>query len=109
MSNKTLLEAAQALVDVLPKPGPGLNAYHARAQLMDLRRAIADEVSRPPPPNNMLEVGLTDNEMEVLVNHPEMLTVPGVKGGHIIFSPKQAVDFGQLMIRKAGECKRRGK
>lgn len=51
-----------------------------------------------------LEVGITPDGREVIVNHPEMEPSPNERGGHIVFSPQQARDFAALMFRKAGEC-----
>lgn len=51
-----------------------------------------------------LEVGLSGDEREVIVNHPEMTPNPGGRGGHIVFSPKQARAFAALMIEKANAC-----
>lgn len=51
-----------------------------------------------------LEVGLSPDERDVVVNHPEMTPNPGGEGGHIVFSPQQARDFAALMLKKAGEC-----
>jgi hypothetical protein len=51
------------------------------------------------PPTGALEVG-TSGDGEVIVNHPDLQ--PDANGvGHIIFSPTQAVDFANLLIRKA--------
>ena len=49
-----------------------------------------------------LEVG-TNGNGEVVVNHPELTT--DAKGvGHIIFTPKQARDFADLLRKKAQEA-----
>jgi hypothetical protein len=50
----------------------------------------------------MLEVGLTPDGREVIVNHPEL--IPDERGGHIVFSPSQAIAFAELLIKKAMEC-----
>lgn len=99
-------EALEILALVLPGPRPW-TTENVEAKLRVYRNMALDQRREVEP--GKLEVGLSANEMEVLVNHPEMLTAPGMKGGYIVFSPKQAVDFGTLMIRKAGECKRRAK
>lgn len=52
-----------------------------------------------------LEVGITPDGREVIVNHPEMEPNPSGSGGHIVFSPQQARDFAALMVQKAGECR----
>lgn len=51
-----------------------------------------------------LEVGLSSDERDVVVNHPEMIPSPGGRGGHIVFTPTQARDFATLMLKKASEC-----
>lgn len=52
-----------------------------------------------------LEVGISPDGREVIVNHPEMDPNPTGSGGHIVFSPQQARDFAALMVQKAGECR----
>jgi hypothetical protein len=56
-------------------------------------------------PTNCLEVGLSTDERDVIVNHPELTPNPDGQGGHIVFSPQQARDFAALLLRKAAECK----
>jgi hypothetical protein len=55
-------------------------------------------------PAKYLEVGLTPDEREVVINHPDLQ--PDSRGiGHIVFSPAQARDLARLLMRKANECK----
>lgn len=50
-----------------------------------------------------LEVGITPDGTEVIVNHPDLL--PDENGcGHIVFSPAQARALAQLLLDKANEC-----
>lgn len=56
-------------------------------------------------PTYALEVGLSMDEREVIINHPELTPNPDGTGGHIIFSPQQARDLAALLVRKADECK----
>lgn len=55
-------------------------------------------------PENYLEVGLTPDEREVVINHPD-LHVDAAGIGHIVFSPAQARHLAKLLLRKADECK----
>jgi len=51
-----------------------------------------------------LEVGLTEDEMEVVINHPDLQ--PDAKGcGHIVFSPEEARALARLLLKKADACK----
>lgn len=53
--------------------------------------------------SGFLEVGITPDGKEVIVNHPDLL--PDAKGvGHIIFSPAQARAFALLVLKKADGC-----
>ena len=57
------------------------------------------------PPENYLEVGLTDDGREVVINHPQMMrNSNGV--GYIVFSASQARQLARLLLRKADECRR---
>lgn len=58
-----------------------------------------------PVPPGCLEVGISADEREIIVNHPEMIPSPDGRGGHIVFSPQQALDFAETMLRKIAECK----
>jgi hypothetical protein len=50
----------------------------------------------------ILEVGITENGREVVINHPDLK--PDAQGvGHIVFSPDQARNLGRLLILKANE------
>lgn len=51
-------------------------------------------------PENVLEIGLTENGYDVVVNHPKLITDDNGYG-HIIFSPAQAREFAKLLIKKA--------
>lgn len=54
---------------------------------------------------NYLEVGLTEDETEVIINHPDL--EPDENGcGHIIFSPHEARVLAGLLLKKADECKK---
>lgn len=54
-------------------------------------------------PEKYLEVGLSNDSREVVVNHPDLQ--PDHRGiGHIVFSPAQARAFAKLLLRKADEC-----
>lgn len=56
-------------------------------------------------PEKYLEVGLTPDGREVIINHPDLL--PDANGvGHIVFSPEQARNLARLLLRKADLCKR---
>jgi hypothetical protein len=57
-------------------------------------------------PELYLEVGLTPDETEIIINHPAML-VDANGCGHIVFSPAQARHLAKLLLRKADECKKR--
>lgn len=51
----------------------------------------------------ILEVGLTDNETMVVLNHPQI--DQDERGGHIVFTPDEARHLGNLLLKKAAECK----
>lgn len=54
------------------------------------------------PDKNTLMVGLTANQREVVINHPQLLT--DERGhGYITFSPEQARGLAHLLYRKAFE------
>ncbi|MDB6104116.1 MAG: hypothetical protein JWO52_4115 [Gammaproteobacteria bacterium] len=59
----------------------------------------------PTIPPYCLEVGLSMDEREVIINHPELTPNPDGSGGHIVFSPQQARDLAKLLLQKAKECK----
>jgi hypothetical protein len=61
-----------------------------------------DELVIPP---YCLEVGLSMDEREVIINHPELTPSPDGCGGHIVFSPEQARSLARLLLQKAQECK----
>jgi hypothetical protein len=54
-------------------------------------------------PEKYLEVGLSIDSREVVVNHPLQPHESGI--GHIVFSPAQARAFAKLLLRKADECR----
>lgn len=52
--------------------------------------------------SSALEVGRNENH-EVVINHPDLK--PDENGvGHIIFSPRQARDLANLLIKQAAWC-----
>lgn len=73
-------------------------------RVSDTRIAPIGDKQTLLPPENYLEVGLTADGREVLVNHPKLLTDQhGV--GHIVFSAEQARNLARLLLRKADECR----
>jgi hypothetical protein len=55
-------------------------------------------------PHGILFVGLTADEREVVINHPDLQ--PDENGaGHIVFSPAQARNLAKLLLQKADEAK----
>lgn len=60
-------------------------------------------VEQVPP--GCLEVGLSMDERDVIINHPELTPNPDGHGGHIVFSPEQARSLAHLLLQKASECK----
>lgn len=49
-----------------------------------------------------LIVGISENGRDVVVNHPDLK--PDQDGvGHIVFSPKQARNLANLLVKKARE------
>ena len=51
----------------------------------------------------VLEVGLSEDGREVIVNHTDVQ--PDENGcGHIVFSPNQAIHLAHLLLKKAAEC-----
>jgi hypothetical protein len=73
-------------------------------------RSITRWPEAPPPdstlPPGQFEVGLSEDESEVIVNHQD-LQPDGNRCGHIVFSPEQACSFAELVLRKAAACKPR--
>lgn len=61
----------------------------------------AQELLRPA---NYLEIGLTADGREVVINHPDV-QVDRAGVGHIVFSPAQARHLAKLLLRKADQCK----
>lgn len=53
--------------------------------------------------SGFLEVGLSTDGKEVVVNHPDLQ--PDENGvGHIVFSPSEARHLAMLLLAKADEC-----
>ncbi len=55
-------------------------------------------------PANYLEVGLTPDGRDVIVNHPVDPETLRLGFGHIVFSPDQARRLAKLLLRAADEC-----
>ncbi len=55
-------------------------------------------------PEKYLEVGLTPDGREVIINHPVDPETVRLRFGHIVFSPDQARRLAKLLLRKADEC-----
>jgi hypothetical protein len=50
-----------------------------------------------------LEVGLSEDQREVIINHPDL--EPDENGcGHIVFSPAEARALARMLLAKAAEC-----
>lgn len=56
------------------------------------------------PSKNMLYVGLSFDECEVVINHPQLLTDKD-GNGYLTFSPDQARNLGKLLLLKASQCR----
>lgn len=55
-------------------------------------------------PGGWLIVGLTEDETEVIINHPDLQ--PDANGcGHIIFSPREARALAAVLVDKADQCR----
>jgi hypothetical protein len=53
--------------------------------------------------SGFLEVGVSADGREVVINHPDLQ--PDARGvGHIVFSPDEARDLARVLLRKADEC-----
>lgn len=66
-------------------------------------RDVAPSKSTVVLPARYLEVGLTLDGREVIINHPDLQ--PDAAGcGHIVFSAAQARHLARLLLRKADEC-----
>jgi hypothetical protein len=76
----------------------------ALAELIDRRAADAPTSKKDDLGPYELEIGLSRDEREVIINHPEMTPTPGGRGGHIVFSPQQARDLAARLIDKANAC-----
>jgi hypothetical protein len=69
----------------------------------------ASVIARPPAPiigellrpDHYLEIGLTPDGREIVVNFPGDAYTPA---HHTIFSPAQARHLAKLLLRKADEC-----
>lgn len=56
------------------------------------------------PPTGCLEIGVSEDGREVIVNHPDLQ--PDAEGiGHIVFSPAQAREFAALLLKHADRCR----
>jgi hypothetical protein len=55
-------------------------------------------------PEKYLEVGLTSDGREVIINHPVDPETTRLGSGHLVFSPAQARHLARLLLRKADEC-----
>lgn len=88
---------------------PDVVMVHFGRPLTDDDLRIVHEVTRgayaPPLAQYQLEVGLSTDFREVIVNHPELIPSPDGRGGHFTFTPQQARDFAALLVRKADECR----
>jgi hypothetical protein len=58
----------------------------------------------PRAPPGLIEIGITQDETEVVINLPSMPD-NGTGTVHYCFTPVQAFRAGETLIRKAGECK----
>jgi hypothetical protein len=77
---------------------------NARPPHHHIQRARAQPTQDLLRPEKYLEVGLTSDEREVVINHPDLQ--PDANGvGHIVFSAAQARHLAKLLLRKADECK----
>lgn len=53
--------------------------------------------------SGLLEVGLSVDGTEIIINHPDLQ--PDANGcGHIVFSPDQARALARILLKKANEC-----
>jgi len=68
-------------------------------QTMDMN-GLALQPLPPPPAQGTLQVGLSADETEVIINHPD-LQADAQGNGHITFSAQQARDLAALLVRKA--------
>lgn len=63
---------------------------------------MADDTQRRLTGGGYLEVGISPDGAEVVVNHPDLQ--PDQNGvGHIVFTSHQARHFALLLIKKANE------
>lgn len=64
-----------------------------------------EQTNLPAPPRaGYLEVGVSEDETEVIINHPD-LQADADGCGHIVFSPQQAISFEQTVLKHAHSCK----
>ncbi len=73
-------------------------------EIQALDADLAQEIERDDaPPAGYLQVGLSPDCREVIVNHPDLQ--PDANGvGHLVFSPDQARTFAHLLLAKADKC-----
>jgi hypothetical protein len=66
-------------------------------------RADAEAAAKPGPAPNTLEVGLTDDSQNIVINHPDLQ--PDEHGvGHIVFSVAQARSLIVVLQQKIGQA-----
>jgi len=72
-------------------------------ELRSLDAELAALVERDEIVAGHLQVGVSENGREVIVNHPNLQAdANGV--GHIVFSPLQARSLARKLLEKADEC-----
>lgn len=84
------------------RAGEGLISLMQRAELAHegpIDPVPTQELLRP---ENYLEVGLTADEREIVINFPGDAYTPA---HHTTFSPAQARNLARLLLRKAEDCK----
>ena len=87
--NTPISEAAGDVRSFMFAPLPG------KMQLLDEPKAV---------PEGTLMVGLTRDQREVVINHPQLLTDKN-GAGYIVFSADQARNLANLLLKKADEVK----
>lgn len=71
----------------------------------ECRKALELARAEPPrAPPGTLEIGITPDEREVIMNMPHTPD-NGTGFVHFAFTPMQAFALGEKLIKKAGECK----
>lgn len=64
----------------------------------------SEEQVGPPPPSGYLQVGVDADRLQVVVNHPKLIT-DADGNGFMIFSPEQAEYFAALLVKHARICR----